>query len=82
MAWIEVIDEGDAHGTLARMYTQLVDPESQQVDNILKIHSLLPAGLRAHLQLYSHAMAGTPALPKVERELIALTVSKINGCHY
>ena len=28
------------------------------------------------------AMAGTRTLRKVERELIALVVSEINGCHY
>lgn len=82
MAWIEVIDEGDAEGRLAELYRGLVDPEHGGVDNILKIHSLHPDGLGAHVALYRSAMRGTPGLPKVDRELIALVVSAANGCHY
>ena len=32
--------------------------------------------------LYTSAMTGTPGLPKLEREMIALVVSRLNGCHY
>lgn len=52
------------------------------MDNILQIHSLNPRAMAAHQALYSSAMAGTPSLRKVERELIALTVSVMNNCHY
>ncbi|MHC5065975.1 MAG: carboxymuconolactone decarboxylase family protein [Planctomycetota bacterium] len=82
MAWIECISEGEASGELASLYQSLVDPESGNVDNILKVHSLHLRGLRAHLAVYRAAMAGTASLRKVDRELIALQVSKLNGCHY
>ena len=31
---------------------------------------------------YAAVMRGTATLPKVDRELIALVVSDLNGCHY
>ena len=82
MAWIRVIEEDAADGALAAQYRSLIDPESGRVDNILKIHSLNLDGLRAHVALYRSAMAGTAGLPKLEREMIALVVSGLNGCHY
>ena len=77
-----MVPEGDAEGELAALYAGLVDPETGVVDNVLKVHSLHVAGLKAHLGVYRAAMSGTRSLRKVERELIAFVVSKLNGCHY
>ena len=82
MAFIETIDEVEATGELEALYRRGRDPRSGEVDNILKIHSLHPAGLAAHLELYTTAMRGTVSLRKVDRELIAFVVSQINDCHY
>ena len=82
MAWIETIDEGDAQGELAQLYGAMTDPVTGSVDNVLKIHSLHLAGLRAHWDLYRAAMGGTAGLRKVDREMIALRVSTLNGCLY
>lgn len=86
MAWIEVIAELEAEGELAAIYDELYAPFPDeprgQLDNILQIHSLDPTSLRAHLALYRSAMTGTATLPKVDREMIAVVVSAINGCHY
>ena len=53
-----------------------------QVDNILKIHSLNPPSLEGHFKLYAHLMRGPSGLTRVEREMIAVAVSKENACHY
>lgn len=82
MAWIRTISEEDASGRLEVLYASLADAESRAVDNILKIHSLAPAGLEAHLAVYQHVMRGTKALRKADREMIAVVVSQLNGCHY
>jgi alkylhydroperoxidase family enzyme len=82
VAWIESIDEGDATGVLADLYRALCDPVEGRLDNILKVHSLNPEGLKAHWAVYRAAMAGTRGLRKVEREMVAVVVSKLNGCHY
>ena len=82
MAYIRTISESDATDELADLYAGLVDPSHGGVDNVLKIHSLNVDGMKAHLAVYNAAMKGTATLRKVERELIAVVVSKINACHY
>lgn len=86
MAWIHVVPELEAQGDLLAFYDELYAPYPDeprgQLDNILQIHSLLPKGLRAHWALYQSAMTGTDTLPRVDREMIAVVVSGINGCHY
>jgi len=87
MAWIKTFDDheladADPTGQLAALYDQGRNKPTGRVDNILKIHGLHPAGLEAHLALYRAVMRGTPGLPTVDREMIALAVSKVNGCLY
>ena len=78
MAWIEVIDEGDAEGPLAAIYERL----GGKADNILKIHSLHPESLDAHLAVYENIMYGKSPLSRMEREMVAVVVSVANDCHY
>ena len=84
MSWIETVpdDEWSSNRELGELHDKVVDPESGRVDHIMAVHSLNPQGMAAHLSVYSSAMAGTPSLRKVERELIALVVSLENHCHY
>lgn len=82
MAWIDVIPEQEADDELRALYDRARDPESGRLDHILSVHSLHPRGLAAHLDLYRAVMASSPTLRKAEREMIAVTVSRINACHY
>ena len=82
MSWIDEIDISNWPGELDDIRSQVVDPETGKVDNILNVHSIDAGSLRAHLNLYLQAMRGTSTLPKADREMIALVVSKLNGCHY
>ena len=52
------------------------------MDNILKIHSLNKRSLDAHLLLYKTLMYGPSGLSRAQREMIAVTVSVLNHCHY
>lgn len=81
-SWIRTLAEAEATGELLRLYGAARDPDNGRVDNIMRIHSLHPEGLKAHLALYLSVMRGTPTLPKLEREMIALVVSRLNDCHY
>ena len=81
-AWIETVNEADAAGELEALYGKILDPQTGKVDHVLRVHSLHPAGLSAHIAVYRAAMAGTAGLRKVEREMVAVVVSKTNGCHY
>jgi len=52
------------------------------VANILKIHSLAPEVLKAHLDIYHAALHAPGELSRAQREMIAVAVSAANGCHY
>ena len=76
-----MVPEEEADGELRRLYDRLTEPWGG-VDHILKIHSLNPASLGTHFELYRTLMRGPSPLSRVQREMIAVTVSAVNGCHY
>ena len=80
MPWIEWIDEDEATGPLKDSYERY--GTSEGIDHILKIHSLNPKSLDDHYHLYAHLMRGPSGLSRAEREMIAVVVSKTNGCVY
>jgi len=51
-------------------------------DNIIQIHSIHPAVMRQHLELYRELMHRSGPLSRREREMLALRVSIRNGCRY
>ena len=81
MAWIRTIDEDQADGKLRQLYARMTEPWGG-VDNILKIHSLNPDSLQGHFEFYRALMRGRSPLSRVQREMIAVTVSAANRCHY
>lgn len=81
MAWIKMIPETEAEGTLSELYSKLIEPWGG-VDNIMKIHSLNPASLVGHFELYKTLMRGKSELSRVQREMIAVVVSALNHCKY
>jgi alkylhydroperoxidase family enzyme len=82
VAWIDTSIHPEHAAALTPLFVAHRDPDTGQVDNILTVHALHPAGLSAHLALYTAVMRGTPTLRKVEREMIAVVVSATNGCRY
>jgi len=51
-------------------------------DNILRIHGSNAALMRRHYDLYVDLMRRPGALPRDQREMIAVVVSVTNGCRY
>ena len=82
MAWIPIVPEDDAEGRLAELYDQTRDPAHGRVDHVIAVHSLHPEGLSTHQELYTAVMKSTKTFRKVEREMVAVVVSKLNECHY
>ncbi|MBI5303417.1 MAG: carboxymuconolactone decarboxylase family protein [Chloroflexi bacterium] len=80
MAWIQMIDEADARGELAEMYKR--ETSGWGIDHILKVHSLNPASLNAHLVVYRTLMYGKSGLSRIQREMIGTVVSALNHCEY
>ena len=81
MAWIEMIEREQASSELAEAYERVAG-ERGTVSNILKVHSVSPRTMLAHLDLYKELMFGQSELTRSEREMIAVAVSATNGCHY
>lgn len=81
MSWIRAIDEEAAGGRLAEIYDRLIR-ERGKVANILKVHSLNPTAMDAHLTLYMSVMFGKSGLSGLEREALAVAVSRANECEY
>ena len=81
VVWIQIIDENEATGDLKRIYEEQRQ-RSGGVANILKIHSLAPEVLNAHLAIYHAAMHAPGLFSRAQREMIVVAVSVANGCHY
>ncbi|MFQ6073665.1 MAG: peroxidase-related enzyme [Candidatus Bathyarchaeia archaeon] len=81
MAWIKFIEETEATGKLKEYYDH-VKRRRGKIANILKVQSLNPDALRAHLDLYLALMFGKSGLTRIQREIIATVVSVINNCDY
>lgn len=81
MAWIREIPESDADGELQRVYANVRSARGK-LSNIMKVQSLSPPAMKAHLDLYMALMFDRSGLSRAERELIAVVVSATNDCAY
>ena len=51
-------------------------------DNIIRVHGIHSRVMRQHYDLYVELMRGPGPLSRTQREMIAVVVSAMNGCHY
>ncbi len=82
MSWIKTIEYTEAKGKLKSLYRRVKGPDDN-VDNVLKIHSLRPHTLEGHMVLYKavlHHSGNT--LPKWYLETLGVYVSHLNKCDY
>jgi len=81
MSFIETVPPDRAAGPLAAIYAAAVQ-RAGRVYKIVQLQSLNPTVLEASMQLYKALMHGPSPLSRVEREAIAVTVSRVNECFY
>jgi uncharacterized peroxidase-related enzyme len=81
VSWIREVQEAEAAGEIAALYEELREKRGK-VSNILKVHSLRPAALQHHLDLYMGIMFGPGGISRRQRELLAVAVSQANHCAY
>jgi len=81
MAWIRTIPPAEAQGALAREYDAGM-ARAGKVYQILQVQSLAAPTLAASMQLYLAAMRGRSELSRLEREMLAVVVSRLNDCFY
>ncbi len=82
MAWIRTVDPVEARGLLGRLYEAAIR-RAGKVFQIIRIQSLRPKVLRSSTRLYLEVMHSRDSgLSRVQREMIATTVSQLNDCFY
>ncbi|MBK8915376.1 MAG: carboxymuconolactone decarboxylase family protein [Phycisphaerales bacterium] len=81
MAWIRTIPSDEAQGPLKQLFDAAL-LRAGRVFNIVRVQSLNPPVLKAGIGLYQAVMIGPSELSRALRELLAVVVSKTNGCHY
>ncbi|MFK7811667.1 MAG: carboxymuconolactone decarboxylase family protein [Maribacter sp.] len=82
MSWIKTIDFEAAEGKLKSLYKRVKGPNNN-VDNVLKIHSLRPHTLEGHMVLYKAVLHHSGnSLPKWYLESLGCYVSHLNNCEY
>ena len=81
MAWIKTISEDEATGPVGQIYKGTMRSWGG-VDNIIKAHSLNTNALRAVMSFYKGVMHGDCDITLAQREMIAVTTSVLNECHY
>lgn len=79
-AWIPLVGPEEAGGELAETYRRI--GARSRVANVIGVHSLHPAAMEAHLELYRTLMFGPSPLSRLEREALAVVVSALNDCFY
>jgi len=81
MAHIRTIGPDEASGPLRSQYDAAVR-RAGRVYQIVRLMSLSPDVLDASMRLYLQVMHGPSGLSRALREMVAVVVSKTNGCHY
>jgi uncharacterized peroxidase-related enzyme len=79
-AWIDIIPQAAAPEALKRVYDRV--RSGGEPSNNIRVQSMDPAALEAHLQLYRRVMFGPSPLSRALRESIAVVVSNANHCLY
>ncbi|KZM51115.1 peroxidase-related enzyme [Labrenzia sp. OB1] len=76
------IKPGEALSEKTQAYFDLCQEKLGMVPNVLKAYSFDETKLRAFTDMYNELMLAESGLTKLEREMIAVTVSSVNHCFY
>lgn len=80
MSWISIPPTfGDSAFAAAH---DTVSGSRGAVANIFGVHGVHPEAMLAHLRLYQKLMFPPSGLTRVERETVAVAVSRANDCFY
>lgn len=81
MAFIDVVEYENSEGELREIYDDLIKTRGKLAD-VHMIQSLNPKSIVNHMDLYLTIMFGKSPLKRVQREMMAVVVSKSNDCDY
>ena len=81
MARIRVIEENEATGFIKEAYGSM-RTKMGLVPNVVKLFSLWPEAFEANTRFFETVMPSPSKLDNATKEMIALTVSRLNECQY
>ena len=81
MSFISEIPPERAEGELAELYQRIAGARGG-VAGVMTCHSLNPAAMAGHFDLYKTIMFGSSPLSRKLREMIGVVVSANNDCQY
>lgn len=82
MPWIRTIPYANATGKLKMLYDRVKGP-TDNVDNIMMIHSLRPHSMEGHMAIYKYVLHHSGnQVPKWFLEVLGVWVSSLNDCAY
>lgn len=81
MAFIPYVSRDEADEELKELLDRYTLPDGS-IDHVLWIHSQNPRSMELHERYYEHIMRGPSPVTRVQREMIALSVSAANDCFY
>lgn len=80
--YIRTVPPEEATGLLRKLFDEAVR-RAGKVFNVLRIQSVRPHVLDATVKLYAEVMHSPRGpLSRVQREMVATVVSRVNQCHY
>ena len=81
MAWIELVPDDEATGTLKEHYDAAIK-RAGRVYEIVRTMSPNPQVLGASMIFYMKLMKGHSGVSRKEREMLAVVTSAANDCYY
>ena len=81
MAHIKIISYEDSEGELKEVYDDIIAKRGKLAE-VMKLQSLNPKSIVAHVDLYLELMFGRSPLVRYRREMLAVIVSVTNNCDY
>lgn len=81
MAFIEIVAPAQAEGKLKEVYESIAKSRGS-IAEVHQVASLHPELMQAHHDFYMTLIYGRGGLSRLQRELVATSVSRANGCEY
>ncbi|MCP3916677.1 MAG: peroxidase [bacterium] len=81
MPYIDIVPPEQATGKLARQYEASLKRD-RRIAGIIQVMSQNPDALDDLLRLYGTVAYAPSGLTRAEREMVAVVVSRANGCRY
>ena len=84
MTWVTTFAENEATGRLAEVYEEVCQHlmSGGRVANVIACMGLRPEAVRGVQQMNMGITFGASPLGRTREEMIAPSVSALNGCHY